>query len=96
MPERKVPRAFTLPWGSGLILEEAAIEGGLHAPSVQLLRYELGERKGQSAIRFAAYDADGHIEQRPLMMNEREIALLRAEIDRAPRLKAVLRRLVEE
>ncbi len=96
MPEHKIPRAFTLPWGSGLILEEAHIEGGLHAPSVQLLHYELGQRKGQTSIRFAAYDAEGHLEQRPLIINEREISLLRAEINRSPRLKALLRRLVEE
>ena len=96
MPEHKIPRAFTLPWGSGLVLEEAAIEGGLHAPSVQLLRYELGERKGQQAVRFAAYDEDGHLEQRPLIVNEREISRLRAEIARSPRLKALLRRLVED
>ena len=96
MPDRKVPRAFTLPWGSGLVLEEAAIEGGLHAPSIQLLHYELGERKGQSAIRFVAYDAEGHLEQRPLIINERELARLRAEVDRSPRLKALLRHLLEE
>jgi len=96
VPERRIPRAFNLPWGSGLVIEEAAIEGGIHAPSVQLLRYELGQRKGQSAIRFAAYDEHGHLEQRPLMVNEREIAALRSEINRSPRLKALLRRLVEE
>lgn len=96
MPERRIPRAFSLPWGSGQVIEEAAIEGGRHAPSLQLLRYELGERKGQQAIRFAAYDENGHLEQRPLMVNEREIAALRREIDRSPRLKALLRRLVEE
>ena len=45
---------------------------------------------------FAAYDAAGHLEQRPLMVNEREISSLRREIDRSPRLKALLKRLVEE
>lgn len=95
MPNRRIPRAFTLPWGSGLVLEEAAIEGGLHSPSIQLLHYELGDRKGQMAIRFAAYDDDGHIEQRPLMVNEREFAALKAEIERSPRLRALLKRLVE-
>ncbi len=96
MPDRRVPRAFTLPWGSGQVVEEAAIEGGLHAPSIQLLHYELGDRKGQHAIRFAAFDAEGHLEQRPLIVNEREIAGLRAELRRSPRLLALLRRLVEE
>ena len=96
MPERCVPRAFTLPWGKGQILEEAAIEVGLHQPAVQLLHYELGEKRGQLAVRFVAYDEEGHLEQRPLIINQREIAGLKAEIDRAPRLKALLRRLVED
>lgn len=96
MPDRRVPRAFTLPWGSGQITEEAHIEGGLHQPALQLLKYELGEKKGQSAIRFVAYDEEGHIEQRPLIVNEREVAALRKEIARSPRLKALLKRLVED
>lgn len=95
MPDRRVPRAFTLPWGSGQILEEAGIEGGLHAPALQLLHYERGERKGQLAIRFAAYSPDGEMERRPLIVNEREVAGLKAEVERSPRLKALLRRLVE-
>ncbi|MSQ41857.1 MAG: hypothetical protein EXR65_02325 [Dehalococcoidia bacterium] len=96
MPERRVPRAFALPWGSGHVIEEATIEGGLHEPALQLLSYEQGERRGQLAIRFAAYSSeDGELERRPLIVNERELSRLRAELDRAPRLKALLRRLVD-
>ena len=95
MPARRVPRAFNLPWGSGQIIEEAAAEGGLHAPSIQLLHYELGEKQGQYAVRFAAYDEDDHLEQRPLIVNERELSRLRSELELSPRLKALLRRLVE-
>jgi hypothetical protein len=95
MPQRRVPRAFSLPWGSGQVMEEASIEGGLHAPSIQLLNYERGEKKGQQAIRFAAYSTDGELEHRALIVNTREFAELRREIDRSPRLKALLRRLVE-
>ncbi len=95
MPERRIPRAFSLPWGSGQIIEEAAIEGGLHAPALQLLSYERGERMGQHAIRFAAYSQDGEMERRPLIVNERELGPLKREIDLSPRLKALLRRLVD-
>jgi len=95
MPLRRVPRPFTLPWGSGLVIEEAAIEGGLHGPSIQLLTYEKGEKKTQLALRFAAYSPDGELERRPLIVNEREFVALRREIDRSPRLKALLKRLVE-
>ena len=96
MPNRRIPRPFNLQRGSGKIIEEAAIEGGLHAPSVQLMRYEKGEKKGQMAIRFAAYDPQGELERRPLIINERELRPLKREIDRSPRLKALLRKLVEE
>ena len=96
MPNRRVPRAFSLLWGSGRIIEEAAIEGGLHAPAFQLLLYEQGEKAGQHAIRFAAYDPEGELERRPLIVNEREIAALKREIDRSPRMKALLKQLVED
>ncbi len=96
MPERRIPRPFNLLWGSGKIIEEAAVEGGLHAPSMQLMRYEKGEKKGQMAIRFAAYDPDGDLERRPLIINERELGPLKRELDRTPRLKALLKKLVED
>jgi hypothetical protein len=96
MPDRRVPRAFSLPWGKGQITEEAAIEGGQHAPSLQLLHYEVGDKQGQHAIRFAAYDVEGKLEQRPLIINEREIARLRKELELSPRLKALLKQLVED
>ena len=94
MPERRIPRPFNLLWGGGKIIEEASIEGGLHAPSLQLLRYESGEKSGQMAIRFAAYDPEGDLERRPLIINEREFESLKNEIQRAPRLEALLRKLV--
>lgn len=96
MPDRRVPRAFNLPWGKGMVVEEAGIEVGMHQPSIQLLHYELGEKKGQYAVRFAAYDEEGHMEQRPLIINEREIAALRAELALAPRMRALLKRLVAD
>ena len=96
MPNRRILRPFNLLWGSGKIIEEAAIEGGLHAPSIQLMRYEEGEKKGPMAIRFAAYDPQEDLERRPLIINERELRPLKREIDRSPRLKALLRKLVEE
>lgn len=96
MPGRRIPRPFNLVWGSGRVIEEAAIEGGLHAPALQLLHYEEGEKKGQLAIRFAAYDPEGELERRPLIVNEREIAAMRRELEGAPRIRALLKRLIEE
>ncbi len=96
MPGRRIPRPFNLVWGSGRVIEEAAIEGGLHAPALQLLHYEEGEKKGQLAIRFAAYDPDGELERRPLIINERELAAIRRELEGTPRIRALLKRLLEE
>ena len=96
MPNRRVPRAFSLQWGSGKVIEEAAIEGGLHAPALQLLSYEDGEKKGQMSIRFAAYDTDGELERRPLIINERELSALKRELDRSPKMKALLKKLVTD
>ena len=96
MPDRRIPRPFNLLWGSGKVIEEAAIEGGLHAPSIQLLRYEKGEKKGEIAVRFAAYDQSGELERRPLIINERELPRLRRELERTPRLMALLTKLVNE
>ena len=95
-PARRVPRQFTLPWGTGQVLDEATIEGGLHEPSIQLLHYELGEKQGLHAIRFVSYDAEGNMEDLPLIVNECEVAALKAELALAPRLKALLKRLVED
>jgi hypothetical protein len=83
-------------WGSGKVIEEAAIEGGLHAPSFQLLQYEQGEKSGQMAIRFAAYDPDGELERRPLIINEREIPALRRELANSPKMRALLQKLVAD
>ena len=96
MPERRIPRPFHLLWGDGRIIEEAAIDGGLHAPAIQLMRYENGEKAGQLAVRFAAYDPEGELERHPLIVNERELRPLRRELEQAPRLRALLRRLVED
>jgi len=48
------------------------------------------------AIRFAAYDPEGELERRPLIVNEREIAAIRRELEGAPRIRALLKRLIEE
>ncbi len=96
MAQRRIPRPFNLLWGGGRIVEEAAIEGGLHAPSLQLMRYETGEKAGQMAIRFAAYDPEGELERRSLIINERELRPLRKELERTPRLRELLRRLIED
>src|SRR5690349_8708983 len=91
---RKTPRPFAMHWGSGVIAEEASYVGEWHEPSVQLLEYTDGEAAGSLSIRFCYYSLDGRFQRSPLMLGEDEIDGLRAALQRAPRLRAFLQRLV--
>ena len=93
---RPIPRAFSYHWGSGSVVEEAAYTGQHHEPAVQLLEYEEGEAAGSWAVRFCFYNLDGRFQRSPLMMSEDELDGLRAALARTPRLRALLRRLVED
>ena len=37
---RKVPRPFKMPWGKGMVVEEASISSRYHEPTVQLLEFD--------------------------------------------------------
>ncbi len=52
---RRVPRPFTMPWGRGLVVEEASTVGEHHEPTIQLLEYE----DGRESIRFCSYNPPG-------------------------------------
>ena len=45
---RKVPRPFKMPWGKGMVVEEASISSRYHEPTVQLLEFD----NGHKVIRF--------------------------------------------
>ena len=49
-----------------------------------------------AVLLWTAYDPDGELERRPLIINERELAALRRELDGTPRMRALLKRLLEE
>ncbi len=89
---RDVPRPFTMPWGKGDIIEEATAVGEYHEPAIQLLRYE----DGSLSIRFSHYDHRGRVQRSPLMISSQTIAGLRRSLATAPRLRALLAKLVEE
>jgi hypothetical protein len=88
---RKVPRKFTYPWGSGVIIEEASYSGEYHEPSVQLLEYD----DGSQSIRFCYYNHSGRFQRNPLMMRKSELKRLKAALKRTPKLRRLLRSLVE-
>ena len=87
---RDVPRPFTMPWGSGEIIEEATAVGEYHEPAIQLLRYE----DGSLSIRFSHYDHRGRFQRSPLMISSGTVAGLRRSLAHAPRLRALLAKLI--
>ena len=89
--QREVPRAFEMPWGKGQIVEEATTIGEYHEPAIQLLRYD----DGTYSVRFCHYDHRGRFQRSPLMVSATTIAGLRRAVKDTPRLRRLLRRLVE-
>lgn len=92
---RKVPRKFSLHFGSGIVAEEATYSGEFHEPTIQLLEFQGGEMDGQVLLRFCSYTHKGSFMRDPLLLNEDDIAALREAIAGTPRIKALLQRLVE-
>lgn len=82
-------------WGHGEIVEEASFAGEHHEPTIQLLVYTDPEHVGQMTVRFCSYSSRGAFQRSPLMLGEAEIEGLRQALRTAPRLRSLLRRLVE-
>lgn len=93
---RPLPRPFTYHWGSGQIVEEAAYTGQHHEPAIQLLEYDEGEAAGGWSIRFCFYSREGRFQRSPLVVGDDELEGLRAALKQTPRLRALLKRLVEK
>ena len=93
---RSLPRPFTYHWGSGQIVEEAVYTGQHHEPAIQLLEYDEGEAAGGWSIRFCFYSREGRFQRSPLVVGDDELAGLRAALQQTPRLRALLKRLVEK
>ena len=90
-----LPRPFTMHWGSGEIIEEAAYRGEYKEARIQLMEYREGEAAGGWSVRFCYYSHDGRFQRGPLMVDEADITGLRESLKRNPRLHAILKRLVE-
>ena len=88
---RAVPRPFKLHWGSGQIVEEATHAGEHHEASLQLL--EFGD--GEIEIRFCYYNLAGRFQRSPLIVGQNEIAGLRDALLTTPRLRSLLKQMVE-
>ena len=92
--QRPLPRPFEMHWGSGQIVEEAAWTGEHHEPVIQLMQYEDGEAAGSTSIRFCFYNHAGQFQRGALIVDQEAIAGLRSALKKAPRLHALLRKLV--
>ena len=94
--KRPLPRPFSYHWGNGLVIEEASYSGLHHEPVIQLLQYDEGEAAGGWSIRFCFYSPDGRFQRSPLLVGEDELDGLRAALRETPRLRELLKRLVQD
>ena len=85
---RPLPRPFAMPWGKGLIVEEASIVREHWEPTVQLLRYE----DGSEALRFCYYIGP-RFGRGPMLLGADDLEDLSAALAGAPRIAKHLRRL---
>ncbi len=92
---RKVPRKFSLHFGSGVVAEEATYSGEFHEPTIQLLEFTDGEAAGSLLLRFCSYNHRGAFMRDPLLLSETDIAALRSALEATPKIRALLKRLVE-
>ncbi len=81
-------------WGGGRIVEEAAWTGPHHEPAIQLMQYEDGEAAGTASVRFCFYSGGGQFQRGALIIDAEAIEGLRQALKGAPRLRALLKRLV--
>lgn len=92
---RRLPRPFEMHWGSGEIIEEASCTGEYHEPAIQLMQYTEGEAAGSFSIRFCTYNHAGRFQRSPLMVSAEDLDGLRDALRATPRLRAILKRLVD-
>ena len=72
---RKIPRPFKMPWGNGMVVQEASITSKYHEPTVQLLQFDNGDK----VIRFCSYNK-GRFSRVPLMIDEKDLRKLGSAI----------------
>jgi len=85
---RKIPRPFKMPFGSGKIVEEASITSKYHEPTIQLLKFD----NGNKVIRFCSYNK-GKFSRSPLMIDEKELRMLGNAIKKEQELSKFISRL---
>ena len=88
------PKTFSLHWGSGVVEEEAQIQGEYHTPTIQLLKFTDGEAKGTYEIRFCHYNHEGRVQRAPLILDARDAPRRKQALEKTPKLKKLLAQMV--
>jgi hypothetical protein len=88
-------KTFAFHWGSGIVEEEVQVDSEYHRPTIQLLRYTAGEAKGGYSVRFCHYDHRGRFQRSPLMVGAKDIAALAKAMERTPKLRRLMQKLVQ-
>ena len=88
-PERRLPRPFNLPWGKGQVVEEVSVVHEHWVPTIQLLEYD----DGSLNVRFCVYSAQGRFQRQTPIWTEEDFAAFGLELEEAPRLQALIRRM---
>jgi len=83
-----IPRPFKMPFGNGMVVEEASITSRYHEPTVQLLQFDNGNR----AIRFCSYNK-GRFSRSPLMIDEKDMRKLGSAIKKEKEISDLISRL---
>jgi len=60
-----------MPWGKGMVVEEAYVISKYHEPTIQLLQFNNGDK----VIRFCSYNK-GKFSRAPLMVDEKDLRRL--------------------
>ena len=61
-----------MPWGKGMVVEEAYVTSKYHQPTIQLLQFNNGDK----VIRFCSYN-EGRFSRAPLMVDEKDLTKAR-------------------
>ena len=77
-----------MPFGSGMVVEEVSITSKYHEPTIQLLKFENGDK----AIRFCSYNK-GRFSRSPLMIDEKDLRQLRSEIVKGKEIRKLISQL---
>jgi len=77
-----------MPFGSGMVVEEVSITSKYHEPTIQLLKFENGDK----AIRFCSYNK-GRFSRSPLMIDEKDLRRLRSEIVKGKEIRKLISQL---